>query len=356
MKITPLNQWLPFKDYLVIAGPCSAETEAQVLSTAQSVKEIDKVKVFRAGIWKPRTRPNTFEGIGVKGLKWLERVKKETGLLTCTEVANPEHIKACLDHGVDILWIGARTTVNPFLVQNIADYLEGKDIPVMVKNPINADISLWVGAIERFLNKGITKLVGIHRGFSTARPSQYRNEPCWKIPIEIRQKVPGLPLICDPSHIAGDRNKIMEVSQKAFDIAMEGLMIETHPDPDKALSDRKQQVTPNYLEEILRMLQYRKEFCSDQLFSDKLSSLRSKIDALDKELLDILKVRMSIVHDIGQEKIKKNIAALQKSRLDQLIHQRVLWGNELNLPKDYVDEVFQIIHAASVKKQTQLME
>lgn len=356
MKITPLNQWLPFNDYLVIAGPCSAETEAQVLSTAHSVKEIGKVKVFRAGIWKPRTRPNTFEGIGVQGLKWLERVKKETGLLTCTEVANPEHIKACLDHGVDILWIGARTTVNPFLIQNIADYLEGKDIPVMVKNPINADISLWVGAIERFLNKGITKLVGIHRGFSTARPSQYRNEPCWKIPIEIRQKVPGLPLICDPSHISGDRNKIMEVSQKAFDIAMEGLMIETHPDPDKALSDRKQQVTPNYLEEILQTLQYRKEFCSDQLFSDKLSSLRSKIDALDKELLDILKVRMSIVHDIGQEKIKKNIAALQKSRLDQLIHQRVLWGNELNLPKDYVDEVFQIIHAASVKKQTQLME
>ncbi|MBG08791.1 MAG: 3-deoxy-7-phosphoheptulonate synthase [Halobacteriovoraceae bacterium] len=356
MKITPINQWLPFKDYLVIAGPCSAETESQVLSTAHSVKKIDRVKIFRAGVWKPRTRPNTFEGIGLKGLKWLQKVKKETGLLTCTEVANPEHIKACIDHDIDILWVGARTTVNPFLIQNIADSLEGKDIPVMIKNPINADISLWVGAIERFLNKGITKLVGIHRGFSTARPSPYRNEPCWKIPIEIRQKVPGLPLICDPSHIAGSREKIFEVSQKAFDIAMEGLMIETHPDPDKALSDRKQQVTPNQLEEILKGLQHRKEFCSDELFDDKLSSLRSKIDALDKELLDILKVRMNIVHEIGQEKIKKNIAALQKNRLDQLIDQRVIWGNKLNLPEDYVDEVFQIIHAASVKTQTQLME
>ena len=356
MKITPINQWLPFNDYLVIAGPCSAETEAQVLSTAHEVNKIDKVKVFRAGIWKPRTRPNTFEGIGVNGLKWLQKVKKETGLLTCTEVASPDHIKACLDHDVDILWIGARTTVNPFLIQNIADSLEGKDIPIMIKNPINADISLWIGAIERFLNKGITKLVGIHRGFSTARPSPYRNEPCWKIPIEIRQKVPGLPLICDPSHITGDRNKIFEVSQKAFDIAMEGLMIETHPDPDNALSDRKQQVTPSQLSELLQMLQYRTEFSSDQNFGDKLNTLRSKIDALDKELIDILKVRMNIVHDIGQEKIKKNIAALQKSRLDQLIDQRVLWGNELNLPQEYIDEVFQIIHAASVKTQTQLME
>ena len=356
MKITPISQWLPFNDYLVIAGPCSAENEMQVLSTAHSVKKIDKVKVFRAGIWKPRTRPNTFEGIGKKGLKWLQKVKKETGLLTCTEVANPDHIKACLDHDIDILWVGARTTVNPFLIQNIADSLEGKDIPVMIKNPINADLALWVGAIERFLNKGITKLVGIHRGFSTARPSQYRNEPYWKIPIEIRQKVPGLPLICDPSHITGDRSKILEVGQKAFDMAMEGLMIETHPNPDNALSDRKQQVTPNQLDELLKMLQCRKEFTNDQCFGDRLSSLRSKIDALDKELLDILKVRMNIVHDIGQEKIKKNIAALQKSRLDQLIDQRVLWGNEINLPEDYVDEIFQIIHAASVKTQTQLME
>ena len=356
MNITPINQWLPFKDYLVIAGPCSAETEAQMLSTAHALKKVDKVKVFRAGVWKPRTRPNTFEGIGLEGLKWLQKVKKETGLLTCTEVANPDHIKACLDHEVDILWIGARTTVNPFLVQNIADYLEGKDIPIMVKNPINADLSLWIGAIERFLNRGLNKLVGIHRGFSTARPSPYRNEPYWKIPIEIRQKVPGLPLICDPSHIAGQRDKIFEVSQKAFDIAMDGLMIETHPDPDNALSDREQQVTPEQLELIIQKLQHRKEFSSDQVFGSKLNSLRSKIDALDKELLDILKVRMNIVHDIGQEKIKNNISALQKNRLDQLISQRVLWGNELNLPKDYVDEVFQIIHAASVKTQAQLME
>jgi chorismate mutase len=356
MDITPLNQWLPFKDYVVIAGPCSAESEEQVLKTAHSLKKIEKVKLFRAGIWKPRTRPNTFEGVGVRGLKWLQKVKKETGLKTCTEVANPFHIQAALDHDIDVLWIGARTTVNPFLVQEMADYLKGKDIPIMIKNPINADLSLWIGAIERFYNAGVKKIVGIHRGFSTARPSPYRNDPLWKIPIEIRQKIPKLSLICDPSHIAGSRDKIQEVSQKAFDLAMDGLMIESHPNPDKALSDQKQQIVPSNLLELLQQLKLKQEFCQDSAFSSNLEFLRSKIDAVDKDVLELLKTRMGIVKEIGVEKSKKNITALQKSRLDQLITERVIWGKSLDLSNDFIDEVFQVIHAASVKSQTDLMD
>ncbi|MEE2745031.1 MAG: chorismate mutase [Bdellovibrionota bacterium] len=355
MNITPLQNWLPFKDYFVIAGPCSAESEEQVLSTAHSLKKIDKVKLFRAGIWKPRTRPNTFEGVGKRGLKWLQRVKQETGLKTCTEVASPSHIKDALDHEVDVLWIGARTTVNPFLVQEMANYLKGKDIPVMIKNPINADLSLWIGAIERFYNAGINKIIGIHRGFSTSRPSPYRNEPLWKIPVEIRQKISTLPIVCDPSHIAGTRNKIQELAQKAFDLAMDGLMIETHPNPDEALSDKQQQVTPMQLSEIIRSLKLKQEFSKDRTFGDQLTTLRSKIDAVDKEIIELLKVRMNIVKDIGHEKSKKNITALQKNRLNHLISERVLWGQSLNLSHEYIDEVFQVIHSASVKKQTDLM-
>ena len=355
MNITPLQNWLPFKDYFVIAGPCSAETEEQVLNTAHSLKKIDKVKLYRAGIWKPRTRPNTFEGVGKKGLKWLQRVKQETGLKTCTEVASPSHIKDALDHGIDVLWIGARTTVNPFLVQEMANYLKGKDIPIMIKNPINADLSLWIGAIERFYNAGIHKIIGIHRGFCTSRPSPYRNEPLWKIPVEIRQKISTLPIVCDPSHIAGARNKIQELAQKAFDLAMDGLMIETHPSPDEALSDKQQQVTPMQLSEIIRSLKLKQEFSKDRTFGDQLTTLRSKIDAVDKEIIELLKVRMNIVKDIGHEKSKKNITALQKNRLNQLISERVLWGQSLNLSHDYIDEVFQVIHSASVKKQTDLM-
>jgi chorismate mutase len=360
MKIDTLGSWLPnFKEGsapLVIAGPCSAESREQVLSTAVALKNIPAVKIFRAGIWKPRTRPNNFEGLGEIALPWLAEVKKETGLLTTTEVATAKHVELCLKYGVDILWIGARTTANPFSVQEIADALRGVNIPVMIKNPINADLQLWIGAIERLNNVGLTKLIAIHRGFSVADKLEFRNDPLWRIPMELKVKFPNLPLICDPSHITGERELILKVCQKAIDLDMNGLIIETHPDPEKAWSDSAQQVTPVKLKEILAMLSLKTEYSDDENFSQEMQNLRAQIDRLDNEMLHTLKLRKDVVEKIAKAKIKQNITALQRSRFDALMKERLEAGKNLGLEENFIKEIFDSIHEQSVKTQTDLFE
>lgn len=356
MNPIPLSKWLgDIAHPLVIAGPCSAESEAQVLNIAHQVKKIDQVKIFRAGIWKPRTRPGSFEGVGDVGLPWLQKVKQETGLLTTTEVANARHVEAALKHDIDILWIGARTSANPFSVQEIADALRGTGIPVMVKNPINADLSLWIGALERFAAIGINKLAAIHRGFSTGAKSNYRNPPVWKLPIELKRRFPDLPLICDPSHIAGSRDLIEKVCQKAMDIDMSGLMVETHHDPSIALSDAAQQVTPESLNNIVQSLVIRSSHSDDVNFEHILDELRGEIDRIDQELLDALKLRMNIVGQIGQVKMENKVTALQVNRLDTLIKQREQAAKNLGLSGEFAKEFFGLIHDYAVKIQTDLM-
>ena len=357
MKIDKLSTWpkIDEKKPLVIAGPCSAESEEQMLAIAHQIKENDKVQVFRAGIWKPRTRPNTFEGVGLVGLPWLQKVKQETGLLVTTEVANASHVELALKHDIDILWIGARTTVSPFAVQEIADALRGVDIPVMVKNPINADLALWMGAIERFNTVGLTKLAAIHRGFSSAEKTKYRNLPIWSIPIELKRNLPDLPIICDPSHIAGTRDLIAEVCQKAMDVNMEGLMVETHINPDKALSDAKQQVTPARLIEIINNLSLREEFSLDKNFEDTLDKLRMGIDKIDREVLELLRMRMNVVNEIGQTKKDNNVTPLQIGRMDQVMKERCQLASKMDLDEKYIEDIFHVIHTESVRQQTKIM-
>jgi chorismate mutase len=359
MKIDALHEWLPnYKPGkpLIIAGPCSAESEDQVLKTAHALKEIPEVSIFRAGIWKPRTRPNNFEGLGEIALPWLKRVKDETGLLVTAEVATAKHVELCLKNGIDILWIGARTTVNPFSVQEIADALKGTNIPVMVKNPINADLQLWIGAIERLSLAGITKFIAIHRGFSVGEKLEFRNDPLWRIPMELKIKYPDLPLICDPSHITGNRELIQKVCQKAIDLDMNGLIIETHPDPDKAWSDAAQQVTPEKLAEIIRSLSLKHEDSHDKFFTDQLNDLRDQIDRLDNELIHTLKLRKNVVEKIAQAKITQNVTALQRNRFDQLMKLRIESGEKLGLNQDFIKEIFATIHDQSVEVQTDLFE
>lgn len=357
MKITPLNEWLPqAHSPLVMAGPCSAESFEQIMTAARDLKKISAVQVFRAGIWKPRTRPNNFEGLGEIALPWLAEVKKETGLLVTTEVATAKHVELCLKHGVDILWIGARTTANPFSVQEIADSLKGVDIPVMVKNPINADLQLWIGAIERINQAGIHKLMAIHRGFSVADKLEFRNDPMWRIPAELKIKFPELPLLCDPSHIAGSRNLIQKVCQKAMDLDMDGLIIESHPDPDKAWSDASQQITPSTLAEILSALSIKQETTADATFTNELVKLRAQIDRLDEELIHTLKMRKSVVEKIAQAKIEQNITALQISRFDQLMKERLESASKLGLDGEFIREIFNAIHEDSIRIQTDLFQ
>ncbi len=357
MKISTLPSWFPQSDYpLVMAGPCSAESREQVLSTAHELKKNPAVKVFRAGIWKPRTRPNNFEGLGEIALPWLADVKKETGLLVTTEVATAKHVELCLKHGVDILWIGARTTANPFSVQEIADALKGVDIPVMIKNPINADLQLWIGALERINQAGITKLIAIHRGFSVAEKLEFRNDPLWRIPMELKIKFPELPIFCDPSHIAGDRNLIFKVCQKAMDLDMNGLMIECHPDPDNAWSDASQQVTPTALSVIISTLSIKKETSNDENFTNELVNLRGQIDRLDEELIHTLKLRKNVVEKIAMAKINQNITALQLSRFDQLMKERMESAVKNNLDSQFIKEIFNAIHEDSIKTQTDMFQ
>jgi chorismate mutase len=356
MPIIPLNQWIPkLKKPLIVAGPCSAETEEQVLQTAKKLAEIEDVRIFRAGIWKPRTRPNSFEGLGEEALPWLAKVKKETGLLTTCEVANTKHVELALKYGIDILWIGARTTVSPFAVQEIADALKGTGIPVMIKNPINADFALWMGAVERFLNVGIEKIVAIHRGFSSAAPGEYRNPPMWHIPLSLKQRFPDLPMICDPSHITGKRENVPRVCQKAMDLDMDGLIVETHPTPEKAWSDAAQQITPETLASMLKNMEYRTAYSSDRKFEAQLGELRSKIDRLDTEIIETLQLRNKVAEEIAKAKIENNVTAFQLKRMDKVLKDRKAQAEKLGLRPEYIEELYNTVHAESVKIQTSIM-
>lgn len=338
---------------IVIAGPCSAETEKQVLETAHLLKNTD-TNVFRAGIWKPRTRPGGFEGVGEIGLPWLQKVKEETGLLTTTEVGNASHVELALKHDVDILWIGARTTVNPFVVQEIADALKGVDIPVLVKNPVNPDLPLWLGAVERFYTAGIDQLGVIHRGFSTYKSTHYRNSPKWQIAIELKKEFPNLPLILDPSHICGRRDTILDVSQTALDLNYDGFMVETHIDPDNAWSDAKQQITPVRLEEITKELKIRQQHSTKEEFQQKLNMFRRELDLIDTNLIDLLKDRMGISAEIGALKHKENVSILQSARWADILKNRIEKGTKDGLDKEFVEQIFKAIHVESIKIQHEI--
>ena len=353
-----LRSWLDdlnLEHPLVIAGPCSAETESQVLQIAHELKNSD-VSIFRAGIWKPRTRPGNFEGVGSIGLKWLQKVKKETGLLITTEVANANHVKIALDHDVDVLWIGARSTVSPFIVQEIADALQNTDKIVLLKNPVNPDLSLWYGGIERLYSANIKKLGVIHRGFSTYSKTKFRNNPEWQIPIELQNKFPDLPLICDPSHICGRRDIIEETSQKALDLNFDGLMIETHNDPDNAWSDASQQITPKTLIEIMKDLVIRKESVQERSFIKELENLRLKIDDADSQILDILGDRMKVSDEIGKIKKKQNVAILQSSRWNNILKKMISDGKAKGLSEDFILKIFKAIHQESINHQEKILK
>jgi chorismate mutase len=339
---------------LVIAGPCSAETEKQVLEIANELKDSD-VSIFRAGIWKPRTRPGGFEGVGEIGLQWLQKAKAETGLLMAVEVANAHHVQLALEHDIDVLWIGARTTVNPFAVQEIADALKNTDKIVLVKNPVNPDLALWLGGVERLYNAGIKKLGVIHRGFSTYEKSKYRNIPEWQIAIELQSKFPDLPLICDPSHITGKRDMILEVSQQALDLNYDGLIIETHTDPDNAWSDAAQQVTPDALKRIFTDLRIRKITDEADDYNQKLGVLRTQIDEIDSKLLEILGKRMKVADKIGVLKKEKNVAVLQNQRWNEILGKMVLEGEEKGLSEEFILKMFKAIHQESISHQEKVI-
>lgn len=354
-KHSPLGILNPaFSRPLVIAGPCSAETEKQTLDTARALAA-HGIKVFRAGIWKPRTRPNSFEGVGSVGLQWLRLVKQETGMLTATEVANVKHVYEALKAGVDILWIGARTTVNPFAVQEIADALAGVDIPVLVKNPVSPDLELWIGALERLQKAKVTRLGAIHRGFTTHETTHYRNSPNWQIAIDLKTRMPALPVITDPSHICGDRNLVYGVAQEAMDLQFDGLMIESHIAPDKALSDASQQVTPDELAAILKRLVLRAPDVADKKFHYTLDELRTQVDLLDKDIIIKLARRMSISEEMGRIKKKSNVTILQPSRWDQIVHERQALGLSNGLSEEFMIRLLNAIHEESIGHQNKIM-
>ncbi len=339
---------------LVIAGPCSAETEEQVLRIAHELKDTD-VTAYRAGIWKPRTRPGNFEGVGAIGLKWLQKVKEETGLLTSTEVANRAHVQLALEHDIDILWIGARSTVSPFIVQEIADALEGTDKIVLVKNPVNPDLSLWLGGIERLYTANIKNLGVIHRGFSTYEKTKYRNNPEWQIVVELQNRFPDLPLICDPSHIAGRRDILQDICQTALDLNFDGLMVETHWDPDNAWSDAAQQITPDTLVKMMEDLKIRKETDDDAEYKNKLNTLRTQIDVIDSGLLESLSKRMKIANEIGALKKDHNVAVLQSKRWNEILGKMILDGDEKGLSEEFILRIFKAIHQESINHQEQII-
>ncbi|MCB2408399.1 chorismate mutase [Hymenobacter lucidus] len=341
---------------LLIAGPCSAETEEQVLTTARALKALGNIDLFRAGIWKPRTRPGSFEGVGVGGLHWLRRVKEEVGLPVTVEVATPRHVEDALAYGVDVLWIGARTTVNPFAVQELADALAGSNVPVMVKNPVNPDVALWAGALERLERAGIQQLAAIHRGFSTFAPSRYRNAPTWQLAIELKTRFSHIPLICDPSHIGGRRDLLLPIAQKALDLDYDGLMIETHPDPDHALSDAEQQVTPQRLGEILAELKYRYRSSDNEDYLNKAEELRQKMDVADREIIEALARRMSLVEELAEYKRENNVKILQLDRWNEIFTSRLQWAAKLRVNEKFVAELYKLIHLESIRKQTEILQ
>ena len=338
---------------LMIAGPCSAETEEQVLKIAHDLKNSD-VTIFRAGIWKPRTRPGGFEGVGEIGLKWLQKAKAETGLMMAIEVANAAHVKLALEYDIDVLWIGARTTVNTFAVQEIADALKNTDKIVLVKNPVNPDLALWIGGVERLYNAGIKKLGVIHRGFSTYEKTKYRNIPEWQIAIDLQSKFPDLPLICDPSHITGKRAMIKEVAQQAMDLNYDGLMIETHNDPENAWSDADQQVTPQALKQIIQELVIRRASFEED-FNIDMEKLRAKIDITDSKILELLGKRMKVAEEIGAIKKAKNVAVLQNKRWEKILEKMVADGEEKGLSEEFILKLYKAIHQESISHQEKIM-
>lgn len=353
-----LRKWLDdlgLNHPLVIAGPCSAETEEQVLNIAHQLKDTD-VNYYRAGIWKPRTRPGNFEGVGALGLKWLQKVKEETGLKTATEVANRNHVELALEHDIDLLWIGARSTVSPFIVQEIADALQGTDKVVLVKNPVNPDLPLWLGAIERLATANIKKLGAIHRGFSTYEKTKYRNNPEWQLAIELQTRFPDLPLINDPSHITGKRDMIFDVSQTALDLNYDGLMIETHHNPDNAWSDAAQQVTPDTLVQIMDDLKIRKESDAEAEFMNNLNNLRAQIDVVDNQLIELLGKRMKIADNIGSLKKDRNVAVLQTKRWNEILGKMVLEGEDKGLSEEFTLKLFKAIHQESINHQEKIIK
>ena len=357
LDIVPLCEWGLFAEPSpsLVAGPCSAESEEQVMETAKGLKELG-VNVFRAGIWKPRTHPGCFEGVGAPGLKWLQKVQKEYGLKVATEVANEKHVMECLNHKVDMVWIGARTTANPFLVQEIADALKGTDIPVLVKNPVNPDLELWIGALERLNRAGIRRLGVIHRGFSTFDKIKYRNDPHWDIAIEMRSRFPELPFFVDPSHLGGSRDYILEISQRSLDLGFEGLMIESHCNPSCALSDAKQQLTPAALGELMNNQLVVREVDSDaKEWKENIDQLRAKIDILDENLLYTLGARMKVSKEIGEYKKTSNVAIIQTIRWDALLAKVLEKGAEYGLPERFVADVFAAIHETSIEIQNQII-
>lgn len=335
---------------IVIAGPCSAETEEQTLTTARQLAQ-NGIKIFRAGIWKPRTKPGGFEGIGVEGLQWLRRVKNETGMYVATEVATAKHVYEALKYGIDVLWIGARTTANPFAVQEIADALRGVDIPILIKNPVNPDIELWIGAIERIYNAGLHQLAAVHRGFSSYDKKVYRNQPQWHIPIELHRRLPDLPLFCDPSHIGGKRELIAPLSQQAMDLQFAGLIIESHCAPDNAWSDKAQQLSPEVLDVILRKLVLREM----KQTTEDLVDLRREIDSIDNELLELLAKRMRISSEIGTYKKEHGIAVLQTGRYNEILEKRIANGERLGMSREFMRTFLEAIHEESVRVQVELM-
>lgn len=340
---------------LVIAGPCSAETEEQVLKIAHELKNSD-ISYFRAGIWKPRTRPGNFEGVGALGLKWLQKVKAETGLKTATEVANRAHVELALEHDIDLLWIGARSTVSPFIVQEIADALEGTDKIVLIKNPVNPDLALWLGAVERLASANIKNLGVIHRGFSTYEKSKYRNNPEWQLAIELQTRFPDLPLINDPSHITGKRDMVFDVCQTALDLNFDGLMIETHFDPDNAWSDAAQQITPETLIQYTKDLKIRNESTTEADYTTELQNLRAQIDVADNQLLETLGKRMKVAEAIGALKKEKNVAVLQSKRWNEILGKMVLEGEQHNLSEEFILKLFKAIHQESINHQKQILK
>ena len=334
---------------LVISGPCSVETEEQMMATANGLKNYD-VDILRGGIWKPRTRPNSFEGNGEKALPWLKQAGKEIGKPVAVEVATASHVEACLKENIDYLWIGARTSVNPFAVQEVADALQGVDIPVMIKNPINPDLKLWLGAIERIEGAGISKIAGIHRGFSHYGGSMYRNQPIWPIPIEFRRERPDIPLVCDPSHIAGKRSLLFDVAQQALDLGFDGLMIETHVNPDEAWSDAKQQVTPDRFHEMTVDFRQRKPSTKDETIDD----LRDALSQLDEIIVDMISERMEVAREIGLIKKQNNVAIYQPEQFRNAIEERIKDAEDLYLSKEFISNLFTAIHNESVRQQSEI--
>lgn len=350
LDLLPLNLPSDNERPLVIAGPCSAESEEQVIKTAHELA-LKGCHNFRAGIWKPRTKPGGFEGQGEKALPWLQRVKKETGMLVSTEVAKPEHIELCLKYGIDILWIGARTAANPFAMQDLADALRGVDIPVFVKNPVNPDLELWIGAMERINQAGIKRMAAIHRGFSSFDKKFYRNQPMWQIPMELHRRIPNLPIICDPSHIGGRRELIAPLCQQAMDLDFDGLIVESHCSPDEAWSDAKQQITPEVLDYILSLLIIRDEHAT----TESISILRKQVDECDNELMNLLAKRMRVCREIGKYKKEHNMTVFQASRYSEILDKRGAQGALLGMSPEFIAQVFEHVHEESVRQQVEII-